>query len=172
MGPASSAPRGSMPCSKLCCIVATTSPPLVDTWTTGAVAEGARPASGTTFCAPAGTTMPVAPGALTRPVSVKMSRLTVASTDVGLESSTRLVWPSVVAPATSQLSADASAQEAAARPERSGLTTFWIWAPPNSGGLVAPRGVAAVRASGAWSGAAAEASGVRFRVWTSGPSVP
>ena len=46
-------------------------------------------------------------------------RSTVAGTVLGLERSTRLVWPSVVAPATSQLSDCASSHEAAARPAKS-----------------------------------------------------
>src|SRR4051812_30294615 len=85
---------------------------------------------------------------------------------------TMLVCPSAVEPATSQLSAAASPQDAAARPARSSVAASWICAPATSGGEPAVVGVATVRTEGASSGPAASESGVTRRVSAVGPSVP
>ena len=117
VGPTSSTPAGVSPSMTECSRLAAIAPPVLVTCTTGDTTFGARPASESTRWLPAGTMMPSADGASTRPVSPITRTSTVAATAVGLASSTIPVRPTSVAPPTSQDSATASVHDAAANPE-------------------------------------------------------
>ena len=97
---------------------------------------------------PAGTSMPVMPGASTAPSSPKICSVTSAATAVGFDRVRMLVRPTVVAPPASQIDPLGSAQAAAEKPRKSLTSTTCDCAPatsePSAGAMRSTSGAADV----------------------------
>ncbi len=107
-------------------------PPRASTSTTGEATPGANPASETTRCAPAGTEIPLSPGAVSAPVSPQSRSVTSASTSLGLLSTRAVLRPRLREPPTSQVEPLGSTHGEAASPENPGAADVCAVAPASS----------------------------------------